>query len=138
MVQRSCKSSADQKIELLIFEKSSDALPADVFTDAGVNDFDWTMPDRAANDPNAISIDARFISEPAQEFRALSRQCKCNRNPCHEILCLNQNDRVTVETVNLISLLLDDLHDEVPLLGYSRGHFCSGSRLVRRSLGGGG
>ena len=35
-----CKSSADQKIELLIFEKLSNAFPAAVFTDTGVNDFD--------------------------------------------------------------------------------------------------
>src|SRR5262245_23365033 len=41
------------------------------------------MADRAANDGNAVPFSARFISEPAQEFRALSRQGKCNRNPCH-------------------------------------------------------
>ena len=40
MVERSCKSSADQKIELLIFEKLSNAFPADAFTDTRVNDFD--------------------------------------------------------------------------------------------------
>ncbi len=40
MVERSCKSSADQKIELLIFEKLSNAFPANVFTDTRVNDFD--------------------------------------------------------------------------------------------------
>ena len=40
MVERPCESSADQKIELLIFEKLSDVFPADVFTDTRVNDFD--------------------------------------------------------------------------------------------------
>ncbi len=83
MVERPCKSRADQKIELLIFEKFSDAFSADVFTDTRVNDFDWTMVDRAANDADAISISARFISEPAQEFRALGRQGERHRNSCH-------------------------------------------------------
>jgi hypothetical protein len=41
------------------------------------------MTDRAANDADAISISARFISKPAQEFRAFGLQGKCNRNPCH-------------------------------------------------------
>jgi hypothetical protein len=40
MVERPCKSGADQKVELLIFEKPSNALPAGVFTDTRVNDFD--------------------------------------------------------------------------------------------------
>ena len=41
------------------------------------------MVNRAANDADAISISARFVSEPAQEFRALGGQGECNRNPCH-------------------------------------------------------
>jgi len=38
------------------------------------------MVNRAANDADAISISARFISEPAQEFRALGRQGKRDGN----------------------------------------------------------
>jgi hypothetical protein len=83
MVERPCKSSADQKIELLIFEKLSDALAADVFTDTRLNDFDCAMADRASNDADAISISARFVSEPAEEFRALGRQGERHCNPCH-------------------------------------------------------
>jgi hypothetical protein len=41
------------------------------------------MADRAANDADAISISARFISELAQEFRTLGRQGERNRNSCH-------------------------------------------------------
>jgi hypothetical protein len=41
------------------------------------------MVNRAANDADAISISARFISEPAQEFRALGRQGERHRNLCH-------------------------------------------------------
>src|SRR4029077_18613466 len=80
MVERSCKSSADQKIELLIFEKLSNAFPADVFTDTRVNDFDCAMVNRAANHADALLISVRFISEPAQEFRALGRQGERHRN----------------------------------------------------------
>src|SRR5512132_354015 len=80
MVERPCKSGADQKIELLIFEKLSNAFPADVFTDTRVNDFDCAMFNRAANDADAISISARFISKPAQDFRALGRQGERLRN----------------------------------------------------------
>ena len=83
------------------------------------------MADRAAHDADAFPVSARFIPEPAQEFRALGRQGKCNCNPCHEILRFDQNDRVPVETVNLISLLLHDLHDEALLLACSRSRFCS-------------
>jgi hypothetical protein len=35
---------------------------------------------------------------------------------------------VTVETVNLISLLLHDLHDEALLLACNRSRFCSQGR----------
>ena len=40
MVQRSGKSGTDQNVELLIFEKLSNAFPANVFTDTCVNDVD--------------------------------------------------------------------------------------------------
>src|SRR5437763_11194287 len=36
------------------------------------------MADRAANDADAVPITVRFISKPAQEFRALGSQGKCN------------------------------------------------------------
>jgi hypothetical protein len=83
MVERSCKSSADQKIELLIFEKLRNAFRANVFTDTCVNDFDGTMTNRAANDADAVPIRAKFISEQAQEFRALRGQGERYRNCCH-------------------------------------------------------
>src|SRR4051812_22297557 len=83
MIERPCKSSADQKIELLVFDKLCNPFRANFFTDTGVNDFDGTMADRAANDVYAVPISAKFISEPPQEFRALGRQRKCNRNACH-------------------------------------------------------
>src|SRR5882757_2974085 len=38
------------------------------------------MVNRAANDADAISISARFISEPAQEFRTLGGQGECHRD----------------------------------------------------------
>ena len=80
MIERPCKSSADQKIELLVFEKLCNPFRANFFTDPGVNDFDGTMADRAANDVYAVPISARSISEPAQEFGALRWQSERNRN----------------------------------------------------------
>ena len=97
------------------------------------------MANRAANDAEAVPFIARFISEPAQEFRALGGQGKCNRNPCHaergetsliidrepsrnnlRFFDFAQNDRVSGETVNPISLLFRDLHDEALLFCCSR------------------
>src|SRR6476619_4291923 len=80
MIERPCKSSADQKIELLVFQKLCNPFRANFFTDTGVNDFDGTMAYRAANNVYAVPISARFISEPAQEFGALGWQSERNRN----------------------------------------------------------
>src|SRR5262245_38587495 len=82
IVERACESSADQNVELRIFEKFPDPVPADVFTDAGVKDFNCAVVNRAANDADAFSISAGFISEAAQEFRALGRQGERHRNHC--------------------------------------------------------
>ena len=43
------------------------------------------MVNRTADDADAISISASFISEPAQKFRALGRQGERYRNHCYEI-----------------------------------------------------
>jgi hypothetical protein len=67
----------------LILEKIPDAFSAGFLADTCVKDFDCAFADRALNDPEAIPISARFISEPAQKFGALGRQGECKRNPCH-------------------------------------------------------
>src|SRR4051812_36109352 len=101
MVERPGKSSADQKIELLVFEKLCNPFRADFFTDAGVNDFDETMADRAANDVYAVPISARSVSEPAQEFRTLRRQRKCNPNACH----VEQSETSLITSVRKVTYL---------------------------------
>src|SRR5438445_460510 len=85
MIKRAGKSSADQKLELLIREKFSHVLPANPLSDAGMKNFNFAIIDVAAYYPDAISISARFIPEPAQKLRAFRRQSKRDRN--HSLIC---------------------------------------------------
>jgi hypothetical protein len=45
-----------------------------------MKDFNFAVTDFAANCRDAISIDVRFVTEPAQKFRAFRRQSKRDRN----------------------------------------------------------
>jgi len=98
IVERACKSSADQKLESLILKKLSYSFPADFLSHAGVKDFNVAVIDVAVSYPDAISISARFILEPLQKFRAFRRQGKRDRN---HLICLAQ-----MFPVNRVSLLI--------------------------------
>src|SRR5437899_9812509 len=80
MIKRAGKSSADQKLELLILEKFSHVLPANPLSDAGMKNFNFAIIDVAANCVDAISMDARLIAQTAQEIRTFRRQSKRDRN----------------------------------------------------------
>src|SRR5258707_14764153 len=71
------------------------------------------MADRAANDADAVPISARFISEPAQEFRTLGRQgerngnhfCKERRSPVRRWFSFS-NLSVTATTTTAVCMLI--------------------------------
>jgi hypothetical protein len=67
MIERACKSSTDQKIKLLIFQKLSDPFLTHFFTDTGVKDFNRPTVDRAADRSDPISISRSFVRESAQK-----------------------------------------------------------------------
>jgi hypothetical protein len=98
LVKRACKSSADQKLELLIPEKSPYPLAANFLSDSGMNDFNVAIIEIAPDYPDAISISPRFIPEQPQKFRAFRRQGKRDRN---HFICLAQ-----MFPVNRVSLLI--------------------------------
>src|SRR6476469_3121777 len=81
--KRARKAGADQKIELLILEKFTEPFATNLFSDAGMQDFNLAISDDAADCTDAISVTARFIPEPAQKFRALRRQSKRDSCSCH-------------------------------------------------------
>jgi hypothetical protein len=97
LVKRACKSSADQKPELLILEKSPYPLAANFLSDSGVKDFNVAIIEIASDYPDAISISPRFIPEQPQKFRAFRRQSKRNGN--HRITCC---DIVAIKPTKLI------------------------------------
>jgi hypothetical protein len=64
----------------LILQKFSHTLPANLFSDASMKDFNRAIIDLAANCPDAIAISPGFIAQTAQEFRAFRRQSKRHRD----------------------------------------------------------
>src|SRR4030095_9790793 len=82
------KSTADQKIELPIREKSLKPLAANFFSHAGMENFNRAIIDFAATYPDAIPVNARFVPDFAQECRAFRWQSKRDCNHC--LICLAQ------------------------------------------------
>jgi hypothetical protein len=67
IVKRACKTGTDQTIELPILKKLRHPLPADFFSDAGMNNFNRAAIDLAADYPDAIAISFGFFVEATQK-----------------------------------------------------------------------
>jgi hypothetical protein len=90
IVERPCEPGADQVVEMLVLfatanpscggQKFSHALPANVFSNAGMKNFNRPIGDLTANYPNAIAISTRFVAQTAHEFRAFRRQSERDGN----------------------------------------------------------
>src|SRR5919201_1609971 len=99
---------------MLVLQKSCHAVPANLFSNAGMKDFNGMIIDLAANCTDAIAIGGRFIEQTAQEFRALRWQSKRD--------CNHQGDssRDADSPLILFCRRLDYLDNETLLFGCSR------------------
>ena len=80
IIERTCKSRADQAVELLILfaaangscgvQKFSQPLSADLLPDTGMKNFNRAILDLAANYSDAITLGTGLVCQAAQEFRA--------------------------------------------------------------------
>jgi hypothetical protein len=84
IVERSGKAGTDQAVELLILQKLSKSLSANLLADAGMKNFNRAILDLAANCSDTIAIGSKFVAERVDEFRAFGRQSKRNRN--HDVI----------------------------------------------------
>jgi hypothetical protein len=73
IVKRTRKAGADQKVELLTLEKFPEPFATSLFSDAGMQNLNFSISDDAANYPDAITIGARLIDQTPQETRAFRR-----------------------------------------------------------------
>jgi hypothetical protein len=114
IVERPCKPGADQIVEMLVMfatanpacggQKFCHSLPANVFSNAGMKNFNGTIIDFTANCPDAVAIGTRFIAQAAQEFRALCWQSERDGN--HEMTArfLQKATEKTKAVIDLVSL----------------------------------
>jgi len=68
---------------LLILEKFSHVLAANLLADTGMKYFNLTIIKGAANDLDGITTRAQFIVQTPQELRTFRRQSKRDRCLCH-------------------------------------------------------
>ncbi len=72
IVERACKPGADQIVEMLVMfatanpscggQKFCHALPANVFSNAGMKNLNGAIIDFTANCPDAVAISTRFVA----------------------------------------------------------------------------
>jgi hypothetical protein len=62
IVERACKPGADQIVEMLVLQKFSHALPANVFSNASMKHFNRPIVDLTSNYPDAIAMATGFIA----------------------------------------------------------------------------
>src|SRR4030095_5762595 len=99
IVKRSCKTGANQTLELSILKKACHPLMACFCADAGVKHLNRAIVDLAANCFDSLAITPGFIAEATQECRAFRWQSKRDRN--HQLICLQQRF-----SINLVLPLL--------------------------------
>ena len=92
IVKRACKTGADQTIELPILKKLRHPIPADLFSDAGMDNLNcatrkglassdhFGIINLAPNHPDTVAVGRGFFVEPAQKSCAFRRQGERNRN----------------------------------------------------------
>jgi hypothetical protein len=88
IVERACKTGANQTIELSILKKARHPLTACFFSNAGMENLNRAIIDLAANYSDALAMTPGFIAKAAQECQAFGRQSKRDRN--HQLICLQQ------------------------------------------------
>jgi len=84
IVERSGKTGTDQTVELLILQKFSESLSANLLANAGMKNFNRAILDLAANCSDTIAVSSGFVAEQVDEFRAFGRQSKRDRN--HDVI----------------------------------------------------
>src|SRR5205807_8321712 len=110
-----CKTGTDQVVELSILKKVCHPLPADLFSDAGIENLNRAVIDLAVDQPDAVAIASGLFVETTQESRAFRRQSERDRNHRINWLC---ND---FPRSMLLCRRLDNLHNEALLFRCRRG-----------------
>src|SRR5215510_2540749 len=70
IAERPCKPGTDQIVKMLVLQKFSQSLPANLFSNTGMKDLNRSMTDLATNYPGGIALDASLVCQMAQELCA--------------------------------------------------------------------